>query len=498
VRFTNYVWDLYHASSEGQRAIEFFDRYSDPTTEIDIDELTGWFRLQHPSPDYFASDFVSELWEEVNTWTAAACQSEAVPKTLTLESLEAEFLGVIDDICSESGADYRSLLPWAIAQISWGFASIFPEFCFPYGFVGAFFRLNEIFNAFEIPMPTPPGIRKYRDRCLYYVDLCRTLHDFRIQHQLSPSELNAFLYSFARNFLPPLFTESIPAASRVYIVGATPADSEWSLNDANPSDMSIWQGNRNTRCGDIALIYGTAPYSCIHCIGRAISEGLFDPLDCYMNRIWVSHFEVIPPISFSSLKENTVWGQKGLVKAHMQGVNGVTCSTDEYVELLALVESGGGDIQKLPAVPEIGFEADIDVLDERDVEQHLLEPLLRRLGYSPGDWTRQLPMRMGRGVRYYADYVIDAKARRGHESGDFVWEAKFQIASERQLLDDLYQAKSYALRLDARGLGLVSREGVWIGWRSDGFAREKLMEFSWSQLRDSETVGKLLVLLGKG
>jgi hypothetical protein len=71
-----------------------------------------------------------------------------------------------------------------------------------------------------------------------------------------------------------------------------------------------------------------------------------------------------------------------------------------------------------------------------------------------------MPVRMGRGERIYPDYALLPRQVRGEESAEFIWEAKYRIPDRKKLINDFYQAKSYALRLGARGLGLVSIEGV--------------------------------------
>ncbi len=127
----------------------------------------------------------------------------------------------------------------------------------------------------------------------------------------------------------------------------------------------------------------------------------------------------------------------------------------------------------MPELPDIGFNnGSEDIFEEKDVEQKLLEPLLEKLGYTPKNWIRQMPLRMGRGIRYYPDYVINPKIKRGDEKADFIWEAKLSISNDKKLRKDFYQAKSYALRLKADGLGLIALEGIWISFSKDDFLFE--------------------------
>ncbi|MBD5646675.1 MAG: hypothetical protein HDQ89_03350 [Desulfovibrio sp.] len=90
---------------------------------------------------------------------------------------------------------------------------------------------------------------------------------------------------------------------------------------------------------------------------------------------------------------------------------------------------------------------------------------------------------MGRGIRYYPDYVIHAETERGNERGAFICEAKFRISSEKQRKEAFDQARSYALRLECRGLLLASCEGIWLSFAQDDFDFEKMEFFDWQELK---------------
>ena len=97
--------------------------------------------------------------------------------------------------------------------------------------------------------------------------------------------------------------------------------------------------------------------------------------------------------------------------------------------------------------------------------------------------------------RFIFDCYLESK--QGEESGFFLWEAKYSIKNKNALLDAFYQAKSYALRLNTNGLGIVSMEGVWILLKKDKFLSEKIIHFSWKNLLNSDNFHKLKLLAGK-
>ena len=97
---------------------------------------------------------------------------------------------------------------------------------------------------------------------------------------------------------------------------------------------------------------------------------------------------------------------------------------------------------------------------------------MQKLGFESKNWIRQLSVRMGRGQRNYPDYAIFVdKKNKGEEIAKFLWEAKFRISNEKQLLYSFQQAKSYARRLDSRAFGLVAVEGIWISSKKSDFRR---------------------------
>jgi hypothetical protein len=258
-----------------------------------------------------------------------------------------------------------------------------------------------------------------------------------------------------------------------------------------------WAGNESTQPGDIILIYGVSPFSGITSIWRAISKGYIDPFDYWMNRVWVSNRIIIPIISVVELRNDAVWSKKGLVKASMQGVNGVPCSREEYEAIVNILKTKKFDITKIPTLPKIGLEENIEVANEKEVEEKLVEPFLIKLGYTKKDWQRQIPVRMGRGERVYPDYAIFPKLTKGEESCDFIWEAKFRIINTKQLKEAFFQAKSYALRLNAKGLGLIAQEGIWLSLLEDSFSFEKIIFYDWKQVNDFDSFSKIKLKFGK-
>lgn len=344
-----------------------------------------------------------------------------------------------------------------------------------------FYKLVQIFELFEIPLPQIPGRLKYVERSNYYFELCRVLYDFRLQKGLTPTELCVFLYGFAPRFLENFLVSDLPEANRIYIVGATEGDVRNLLMKPLPdSIIQYWQGNEEMLPGDIVLVYETTPFSRIGSVWRAVSPGFDDPFHYYPGKVYLSHPIKIPYLYFNALPHDPVWGKKPLVKAHMQGVNGKPVTCEEYEALKRMIKQRDPrfDLNKLPNPPLYSQFYREDLQTEKDIEEMLLNPLLEKLGYNiKKEFVRQFPIRMGRGIRYYPDYALHASGKNGGEHADFIWEAKYRIPTKKQLLEDFGQAKSYAMRLGTNGVRLVSMEGIWVVAAEDHFNFEKLKKY---------------------
>ena len=273
----------------------------------------------------------------------------------------------------------------------------------------------------------------------------------------------------------------------------------WSFVDSvDANDISNWQGNQDTMPGDIVVMYCLSPRSATHSVWRAISPGFVDPLFYYYNTIWMGRPVRLGGVKWSTIKADPVLSVMPLVKANMQGINGRALTEAQYNRLLALAEQEGVDLSKIPRLLQLEQLVTGDLVNERDIEEKLLEPLLGRLGYSPADWVRQMPLRFGRGERIYPDYVIGGDAsKKGEETGDFIWEAKYRITSDRQLREAFMQANSYARHLNAHGLGLVALEGVWAATEKTGMTFDKLQHFTWATLGGSDGLRELMELTSR-
>ena len=140
---------------------------------------------------------------------------------------------------------------------------------------------------------------------------------------------------------------------------------------------------------------------------------------------------------------------------------------------------------------------DKELSNERNVEVKLMEPFLKKIGYTPKDWIRQMSVSMGRGERNYPDYAFGAQTKKGDEKASMVLEAKYHIKVRRELVDAYRQAKSYALRLQSRIMVLAAVEGIWIFDGKSGFDFDRYIHKNWKELEHPDVVHKVRKRIGK-
>jgi hypothetical protein len=79
-----------------------------------------------------------------------------------------------------------------------------------------------------------------------------------------------------------------------------------------------------------------------------------------------------------------------------------------------------------------------------------------------------------------------------------VLEAKYRISTHTELKEAFYQAKSYALRLQAKLLVLCAREGVWIfKYKRNNFNLDDFVHRNWSELSHPDALHETLLIIGK-
>ncbi|MDP1634905.1 MAG: hypothetical protein Q8L69_09510 [Gallionellaceae bacterium] len=516
MEFNRFVWNLYRDSQEGRAAIERdLAEFIEPDTlsrgaaaftcplnycEVLNDEFleNGIHRIvdinvRQEIREYSAEQAITSLDEAEKLFADIADEGVVLS-----DDDEGKSFGSIFGGGAFNPDLYRDVLS-NIDGVSAGLHDAHPEFFIPYFFPRRFDKFQKICHFFGITLPEIPGKLQKRERALYYLDVNRALYDFRKNHELSPQELNAFLYDFAQKNITVKESSELPRPSRIWFVigGVGNADFDY-LDAIDKNSSNYWQGNLETRRGDIILMWCASPRSYLHSIWRALDEGFNDPYFYFYSMIRVGDPIKIAPIPFSKFSKHPLLGQIPAVRACFQGASGKAFPVDGYAVICELLQQQGFDISLLPSPPAVEEFSATVLENERDVELKLLEPLLRNLGFAETDWIRQFSIRMGRGERNYPDYLLGADPRAGEECALAVIECKFDINTSKDLKEAFVQAKSYALRLQAKMLALAARRGLWLfQGRSDGFSIDHFSFKTWGELSHPDVLHEVSLVIGK-
>ncbi|MCL2853008.1 MAG: type I restriction enzyme HsdR N-terminal domain-containing protein [Defluviitaleaceae bacterium] len=508
MQFNQFIWDNFKDTQRGKSLIEYFTNFNEKTkTKSEAETLS--FILE--STDYKTPNLALDENElsEIFSNLSASCDELLMElrkdgidvEVNSFEDFEVFFENVIrwTDPSDEKDPE-RILHPGQIPFESERLYFLYPDYCFPYFFDGTYYRIEAIFKEFGIFVPPVPKKTDMYGRSRHYLELCKSVHDFRVRFGMDKYEFPAFLYGFAVEVVKKYnINDAFPDPRKAYFVGGgkyNGEDGDFSfLDSVSDSSVARWQGNPETQPGDIIVMYCLSPRSYVHSIWRAVSPGFLDPFFHFYKSIYAGKPVVVAPILLDEMKNDEVLSGMPLIKANMQGINGRVVEKVYYDRIMELLKQKGVAVENLPQLTN-ELVVDVVLKNEKDVEKHLLEPLLKRLGYNETDWKKQFKLRMGRGDRVYPDYVIFPNEERNNESGYWIWEAKFSIASNKQLEEDFGQAKSYALRLNCKGLGLISKEGVWISESKSGFSFDKLSYWSWKQIGEIDCFNDIFSIAG--
>jgi hypothetical protein len=508
MNFSKFIWSNFKESSKGKNLIEYFSQYNrNVKKKTNKDVYREIIRNLHYENIEMDDEEVDKHFNYIVDF------SNDLPKDLTANDIKPEinsfdeFEKVFDFLITLTVGDSENDDPEYIfgvddtPSLSECLYFIYPEYCFPYYFERLYHVVASIFNEFGIFLPSPPKKNDEYNRMFHYVELCRSLYDFRVKFEMDKYELPAFLYGFAAEVVKKYTIDNIlPDPRKAYFIGGGKRDKNIDvsgdfdyLDKADNTTIASWNGNPETQPGDIIVMYCLTPRSYIHSIWRAVTPGSYDPFFYFYKTVYIGNPIFVKPISIDEMKNDEILSEMPLVRGNMQGINGRIIEKRYYDRILELLKQKGDDIEKLPRLSN-DFIQETELQNEKDIEKILLEPLLKRLGYNESNWKRQLKLRMGRGDRVFPDYVIFPKEERNNESGYWTWEAKYTIPSNKQLKEDFGQAKSYALRLNCKGLGLISKEGVWLS--ESNFAIEKMKFWSWKQIGESDYFNEIFDIAG--
>lgn len=472
MKFSQYIWNLYKQSFEGQKAIKEFEEANEKMAEYELFFKYNPYSAQFLSEEYFL-DTCSLFWSVI---------FEDAKELKNIDEAKAFFTSlVLCGVYDKEGehiikeGEYNLMLS-ANDMLSFLLYYFAPEYFIPNLFRCRFFDLNRIFDSFDLNRPPVPKKSNYKERCMYYWLLCEVFYQFRIENNLSPAELCAFLYDFAPNYISKEKAE-IPQPTRAWFIGGKTYPKEESLNKI------FWQANPETKKGDILVHYETSPISAITCLWIAQTDGVIDPFFHYYSNTYISGKIDIPHITLKKLQTDEYFSKHPLIRKKFQGVNGWPMSSEDYSQLLRMIAAKGFDIERLPRLYTPTLPDNISVTDERDVELQLLEPLLNSMNWFENkDFIRQLPIHAGRGHRVFPDYALHYDNKPDYEKAKVLIEAKFYMKNNQEIEEAFKQARSYANILESSVIVLCDKQCLIVYEKHESFDRDSYTKYYWSEM----------------
>lgn len=483
MKFSSYIWNLYKNSHKGKSAISAFSHRKEW-----IDEECLFEKYNPRIKDGFNSEIICGILEdfwcykvseyegiELNSLDDAGKLYEEIISTgLMIESEEILKIGDFDRMLE--------FVPFLSMELN----RLFGEYFFPYLYIDEFYQLTRFADYFEIEFPPIPKKPDYKARCMYYWELCKVFYQFRIENELSPAELSAFMYDHIPNVLRSDNKEEMPKPSAAWFIGGVIEGygTHWTTG--------FWQSSKDTKKGDILVHYETAPVSAITCLWIAQTDGVIDPFFHYYSNTYVGDKIEIPHISLKELKADAYFSNHPLVKKNFQGVNGWPITGRDYSEFLRMIKAKRFDTSVLPQIYAPSLPEGIVIKEEKDVEKKLLEPLLNEMGwYEHRDYIRQLPIHAGRGHRIFPDYALHYNNKLEEERAKVLIEAKYHMKNNQEIQSAFLQAFSYAKLLMSSVIVLCDKECLLVYDNKNGFNRNRYRKYYWEDMRNPDLYNEL-------
>ena len=439
---------------------------------------------------------IKELYEDLHSGSFLyGCYSiidmlNAKSSKFTLKNIMNAFYEGFNDTGNCKTNYMFSQFSSAISYYSTFLAINFPEAFIPYYFCYNYNVLDKIAEEFEIELPEIPVKKDYEGRFFHYGEICMTLWEFREKHNMSPYELWAFLYDFAPKYIggtESYIIKDLPEPKGAYFIGGSKDDI---FLDGNEEKITCWQCDPDTRAGDMIVMYLKTPVSAVDSVWRSVSVGFNDPFFYYYRCTYIARPVSIKRITQKQLQQDSVFKEVPIVRKNMQGINGVELLPSQYNHLMDIA---GADVPRLEFIVSEGSQ---DFNREMDVENKLIIPLLKKLGYNENEYTKQLYIEIGNhNHALIPDFVLLPKQSKGHCSAFALIEAKLYISNQKQLEETKTQARSYAVQLKSKYAVIADKNKIWVLSSSDDYS-EEIFSVSWDEINNADVFSKLLKLIG--
>lgn len=499
-----YIWELY-IKSGGEKTVKFFENaFSAKLTEAYAEDI---YRFQ----EYYCvtKEILRNTKEQLLFLTAMLMKDPPAPDEVIMDYLQDGVLeeeDAISDIDNIFGEWYRiwneenetdkgvfTSFSNSLAWYSTLLAVFNPGLFVPYYFFSNYNVLTMIADAFDIRLPEIPKKADYKARVWHFANLCKSFYHFRRENNLSFYELCAFLYDFAPHYIGGIesyIIQDLPSPKAAYFIGGGGDNSDAEAEN-NPDEITRWQCNPDTRAGDMIVMYLRFPISAISSIWRSCSVGFIDPFFYYYRCTFIGRPQKVKRISLADIKIDQVLCKMPIVAKNMQGINGVELRPSEYNYIISRSNADA------PRLEYSTGESDRSFANEKEVEEKLIKPLLKVLGYNESDYVQQMYIEIGNhNHALIPDFVLKPVNSGSHYSGFAIVEAKRSISNDKQLDAVKGQVRSYAKLLAARYAVIASMEKIWVTSAKDDYT-SNIFEATWDALSDADVMFELEKIIGR-
>ena len=519
------TWNRYKDSTEGKEVMALFEKIqsSESTTE-EILEIAKRF-----DPQYFNNRSKKEMAQLTDCLNFFLSDLEQILSNEEIKLEEGKdfvnfYFEYLDSFAGEEESKSLDELPQSYYKkmlgnnilMSTALYAYLPGFFIPNFFVMQFAYLKKFAEKYEIELPEIPNRSDYRERCLYYLDLCIAIVNFAVENGIEDSaEICTFIYGcelpVIKDEYEAEFEKPMPKVpEQAWILVGNYGEGEKEMK------RGFWQANELTSKGDIMLFYEKSPVKKLNSVWIALEDGVKDPFFHYYSHTYIGNKIEIPADKALTLedfknsdyfkKENR--GSEGnFVSKNFQDVSGWAVTSDDYAEIKRMLETKGFDTSVLPSLYEPKVMAGVEIIHEDDVSWKLLVPRLEEMGWKyKEDFLDEVEFPAGRGTTGHEmdkrpDFCLHLSGGDRDKEAQVVIEVKLNMKNNQEIKANYDQGVSYAKWGNARVLVICDKNQIRVYERNkkNQFVPfdTPTVRFRWEEMQNLEKFNELKRILCK-
>lgn len=421
-------------------------------------------------------------------------------ETSFVEAFKSDFIDDLYEPIPE--ASFKGILAnnWALSVILFGYI---PYTFIPNFFVMQFNCLKEFAKEYEMELMETPKRAEYLSRNFYYLDMSCNMLNFAAENELTPAELCAFLYGYSL----PVIKEEKEQESKTGI--PEHPEQAWFLvgnyHDGEKNmQYGFWQANELTTKGDVLVFFEKSPVKAINSVWTAQEDGTADPFFFYYSNTYIGNKIDIPAISFEELKLHPYFQNHSLIRKKFQGGSGWPMTYEDYRQFKLILQEKGFDTSVLPSMYEPTKYITANVMDENDVYEKLVTPMLNDMGWVLGrDFEREVEFpaghtQTGHSSKKRPDYCLHITRKSdGDISARVVIEAKEFMKNDKAIIETFKQARSYAKWGKSKVMVICDKTQIRVYEldKNEEFDLKKYKRFRWEEIEQLDKRNELKNLL---